>query len=81
MKQLSDLLANRVNEESLQQILETMIREIKQMKLGKSDEKKILSMLMTYRSAWNSYLSNLKGKRGPKQADNRMDKFIESKKR
>ena len=61
MKQLSDLLANRVNEESLQQILETMIREIKQMKLGKSDEKKILSMLMTYRSAWNSYLSSLKG--------------------
>ncbi len=63
MKSLSDLLANRVSEESLQQILEAMIDEIKGMKLGKSDEKRILSMLMSYRSAWNSYLSNLKGKR------------------
>ena len=81
MKSLSEILANRVNEESLQQILEAMIYEIKRMKLGKSDEKKILSMLMSYRSAWNTYLSTLKGKPDGREANDQMGKFIESKKR
>ena len=81
MKSLPELFANRVNEESLQQILEAMIHEIREMKLSKIEEKKILSMLMSYRSSWNSYLSTLKGKSGRKEANDQMGKFIESKRR
>ena len=71
MKSLSDLLSDRVNEGTLQQILEAMIHEIKGMKLSKDDEKKIFSMLMSYRSSWNSYLNGLKGARRGREANGR----------
>ena len=78
---LSEALTNRINETSLQKILEAMVSEIRQMKIENGDEKKIISMLMTYRSAWNSYLNTLKGRRSDQGTKNEVNKSRESKKK
>ena len=52
--------SNRVNEESLQLTFEAMLAEIQRMKLIATDEKKLIGMLLKYRSAWNSYISTFK---------------------
>ena len=74
---LSQIHTSRVNEASLQKILEAMIGEIRQLKLGTSNEKKIVAMLMTYRSAWNSYINTFKGKTNRSDLKGRIDKFME----
>jgi hypothetical protein len=51
---------NRVNEASLQQTYEEILKEIQQMKLSPRDEKKLIAMLQKYRSAWNSYINRIK---------------------
>jgi hypothetical protein len=54
--------ANRLNEESLQQTYEEMLKEFKRMRLDAGEKKKLIAMLLKYRSAWNSYLSIVKSK-------------------
>lgn len=58
--------ANRVNEESLQQTFEAMLTEIKRMKLDSRDKKNLISMLLKYRSAWNSYINMMKSRHSRK---------------
>lgn len=52
--------ANRINEESLQQTFEAMLAEIKRMNLHEGEKKKLISMLIKYRTAWNSYINRIK---------------------
>ncbi|HEV8538942.1 MAG TPA: hypothetical protein VGR15_08500 [Bacteroidota bacterium] len=51
---------NRENEESLQRTFEAMLGEIKQLKLDAGEKKKLIAMLMKYRTAWNSYINRIK---------------------
>lgn len=51
---------NKVNEASLQQTYEAILKEIQQMKLSSHDEKNLIAMLQKYRSAWNSYINRIK---------------------
>lgn len=51
---------HRVNEAHLQQTYEAMLAEIQQMNLDPRDEKKLIAMLLKYRSAWNSYINTIK---------------------
>jgi hypothetical protein len=55
--------ANRVNEKSLQQTFEAMLEEIKQIRLDAEEKKKLIAMLLKYRSAWNSYINTIKSRR------------------
>jgi len=55
---------NRINEESLQQTFEAMLKEIKQIKLDAAEKKKLIAMLLKYRSAWNSYINMIKSRHG-----------------
>lgn len=56
----SDQHANRNNEVSLQHTFEAMLAEIRRMKLPEGETKKLIDMLMKYRSAWNSYVNRIK---------------------
>ena len=56
----SEQHANRNNEVSLQQTFEAMLAEIRRMKLPEGETKKLIDMLMKYRSAWNSYVNRIK---------------------
>jgi hypothetical protein len=51
---------NKINEGSLQQTYEAILKEIQQMKLGPLNEKKLIAMLQKYRSAWNTYINRIK---------------------
>ena len=51
---------NRDNEESLQRTFEAMLAEIKRMKLDPEEKKKLIAMLIKYRTAWNSYINRIK---------------------
>jgi hypothetical protein len=51
---------NKVNEASLQQTYEAILKEIQQMKLSPRDENKLIAMLQKYRSEWNSYINRIK---------------------
>ncbi|MBI1804566.1 MAG: hypothetical protein HY033_02745 [Ignavibacteriae bacterium] len=55
----SELTTNRINEESLQRTFEAMLTEIKRMKLDAGDKKKLIAMLIKYRTAWNSYINRV----------------------
>lgn len=54
--------ANRVIEESLQQTFEAMLKEIKQIRVDAGEKKKLIAMLLRYRSAWNSYVNMIKSR-------------------
>jgi hypothetical protein len=41
-----------------------MLKEIKRIKVDAGEKKKLIAMLLKYRSAWNSYLNIVKSKRG-----------------
>ena len=56
--------ANRLNEESLQLTFEEMLKEIKRINLDAGEKKKLIAMLLKYRSAWNSYLNLVKSRHG-----------------
>lgn len=56
----SDPPVNRDNEESLQRTFETMLAEIKRMKLDEGEKKKLIALLIKYRTAWNSYMNRIK---------------------
>lgn len=53
---------NRANEESLQQTYEAMLNEINHIKLDAGEKKKLIAMLLKYRSAWNSYVNMIKSR-------------------
>ena len=55
---------NRNNEESLQRTFEAMLAEIKRMKLDAEEKKKLISLLIEYRTAWNSYMNRIKPRNG-----------------
>jgi hypothetical protein len=59
MKYEMNSRTNRVNEASLQQTYEAILKEIQQMNLSPSDEKKLVAILQKYRSAWNSYINRI----------------------
>jgi len=56
----SEFRINKVDEASLQQTYEAILKEIQQMKLSPRNEKKLIAMLQKYRSAWNSYINRIK---------------------
>ena len=60
MKYDVDSSTNRINESSLQQTYEVILKEIQQMKLSPPEEKKLIAMLQKYRSAWNVYINRIK---------------------
>ncbi len=67
----SELPTDRSNEESLQQTFEAMLAEIKRMKFNEGEKKKLIAMLIKYRTAWNSYINRIKPRQSRAEMNSR----------
>ena len=70
----SDPPLNRDNEESLQRTFEAMLSEIKKMKIDPDEQKRLIGMLIKYRTAWNSYINRIKPRKSSSEMSNRIIK-------